>query len=104
MANDTREEPSHEKSLEDLGFVQVDKHASLTVRAINTQRNQRRLLRKQKYRPWFTASSVITIATDELGQTWIGPPNTDLAHLGYEDKSAEALSDMNTFGLQRSRH
>lgn len=82
------------KKLRQLGFRPIDKKLSLEVRAVvpkKLSRNERRQLEKKRYRPWFTNADIVTFATDETGQTWQGPPNTDLSHMGFDDRSS-ALS------------
>lgn len=95
------------QKLLEMGFTQIDKEISLQVRASlphKMSRNQRRQLKRQKYRPWFTTSSAITFATDETGQSWKGPPNTDLSFLGYDNRTSDAQADLSKFRNTSARY
>ena len=73
-----------------LGFIPIDEEITLSTRELirgPLTRNERRLLRKKRYRPWFTIANLVTFATDETGLSWKGPPNVDLAHLGFDDNT-----------------
>lgn len=85
----------YSKKLSEMGFRPISKEVSLAVREVlprKLSRNERRLLNKKRYAPWFTKTEMFTLATDETGQTWQGPADTDLSPLGFEDKSAETLA------------
>lgn len=85
-----------EKKLRELGFIPIDKRASIAVRAAGGTRIERKQLKHKRYRPWFTTTNVITLATDETGQSWQGPANTNLSFLGYENKSKEIQEELQT--------
>lgn len=96
------------QKLRDMGFTPIDKELSLQVRGSlprKLSRNERRRLRKQKYRPWFTMTSEVTFATDETGQSWHGPPNTDLSPLGYDNRTEDAEAGLSAIrNTDRSYH
>lgn len=97
MPTSEQKEARHAQQLRDLGFTTIDKELSLVVRGNlprRLSRNERRQLKKQGYRPWFTMTETLTFATDETGQTWKGPGNTDLTAFGYEDKSESAQTTL----------
>lgn len=81
-----QKESRHAEMLRGMGFSQVDKELSLDVRQL-TSRTERRILRKKKYRPWFTKGYLQTVATDETGQTWTLNKIIDLTAYGFEDKT-----------------
>lgn len=101
-------ESRHAEKLRELEFEMMDKEASLVFRELmyeNLTRNQRRLLRKAKYRPWFSHTEITTHATDETGQTWIGPPGIDLTTLGFENRTEELKATRElVFGPPVTRH
>jgi hypothetical protein len=84
-------ESVHAPKLRELGFTPVNKELTLMIRAQlprKMSRNERRLLKKRRYRPWFSATDFMTNATDETGQTWNIMLRVDLTSLGFEDKSS----------------
>jgi len=84
----------HAQALEERGFTKINKEESLAIRRMTPiNRKQRLALERMRYRPWYTATETFTLATDETGQTWQGPPLTDLSGLGFEDRSAEVLRE-----------
>lgn len=103
MASTSTTEAKDASTLRELGFTAIEKELSIAVRGAGLSRNQRRQLKKQRYRPWFTMSGVGTAATDETGQSWLGPPNTDLSSLGYENKTDEFEADLRTLRNKNER-
>jgi hypothetical protein len=90
-------ESQHAPKLRELGFKAVDKELTLAVRSElprKLSRNERRQLRKMRYRPWFTMTNMMTTATDDTGLSWIGPANTDLSSLGFDNKTEQYKKNM----------
>jgi hypothetical protein len=85
-------ESCHAPKLRELGFAVIDKEISLAVRSIlprRLSRNERRRLRNMRYHPWFTMTNLMTLATDDTGQSWVGPSNIDLSNLGFDNKTEQ---------------
>src|SRR5262245_36022486 len=85
-------ESRHAPKLRELGFEPVDKKLTLAIRSElprKLSRKERRQLRKMRYRPLFTMTDIMTNATDDTGLSWIGPANTDLSSLGFDNKTEE---------------
>ncbi len=78
-------ESKHAPELRKRGFTRGPGPGVIT----GLSRNERRVLnKKKKTEPFFTMSDAVTLATDEAGQQWVGPPNTNLSDLGFGDNTS----------------
>lgn len=85
-------ESKYAPKLRELGFTPIEKEVSLAVRAEwprKLSRQERRKLERMRYRPWFTMTLINTLATDDTGQSWVGPANSNLSALGFDDNTED---------------
>ncbi len=76
-------ESKHAQKLRELGFAY---NAGPGI--IQGSRAERRAAKKKKIEPFFTVSVIGTLATDETGQQWLCPTETDdLLSLGFKDNT-----------------
>lgn len=82
-------ESAHAATLRDLGFSPVDPALTDQIRSEIVRLTGWHLPVKKDQTPTFTRMEHCTLATDDLGQTWTGPLNTDLSFLGFMDMTEE---------------
>ena len=88
-------ESAHAATLRDLGFSPVDPKVIEQIRSVLVRLTGLQFRAKQHQTPTFTRGKVSTIATDDLGQQWTGPPDMDLSPFGFarmETKTSQGLT------------
>ncbi len=88
-------ESIHADTLRRLGFRPVDPKAIEQIRSVLVRLTGLQFKAEKGQTPTFTRGKVSTIATDDLGQKWTGPPDMDLSSFGFarmETKTSQGLT------------
>jgi len=88
-----KQEPKYISELRRRGFSEIHETAIEAIRSVvfkGLNRKERRKIEKrlrEKKRRTFSMFDDETYATDETGQAWVGPGNTDISDLGFTDNT-----------------